>query len=95
MLDVYRNSEVFLQGQSPKNLRDGSSLLYCKCIVWLWVFEARCPDSFEIWVESSVYVDELGTIEMCLNLDVFHVFTRTGVLQGVSKSRNTLLSKRD
>lgn len=41
-----------------------------------------------------MYVDEPGTTEMCLNLDVFHVFPRMGVVQGVSRSRDTLISER-
>lgn len=41
-----------------------------------------------------MYVNELGTIEMCSNLDIFHVFPRMGAVQGVCRSRNALLCKR-
>lgn len=65
------------------------------CTVNEVFFEAHCPDSFEIWIKSQVYIDELQTLEMCLNFDVFHVFTGVKVVQGVYKSRNTLWSKRE
>lgn len=40
-----------------------------------------------------MYADELGTVGMCSNLDVFHAFPRMGAVQGVCRPRNTLLCK--